>query len=223
MRKSTRKSYRLSASGFQLRTSTRVITVVINRLPATRGTVATELFFTGLHTTMHARANFSITLLTLLLIGNVCHGQSLGDIARQNQKDKQKKGSPNKVVTTDDLSPSGAPNPAPASAADTKKTNQPPTYDKLGYASFTPEMWTRTIKAQKDWVAYLQKEADKLKTPPKFDQKKAATDPEAKKYWEECSIQQQYASQIPEQQEKLKDIQFEAQKAGMPSSVWDPQ
>lgn len=172
---------------------------------------------------MHVRAKFSITLVSVLLIGNLGHGQSLGDVARQNQKDKQQNGSTSKVITTDDLSPIAAPKPATAPAPDTTKMAHPPTYDKLGYSSFTPEMWTRTIKGQKDWVAYLQKESDQLKTPPKFDQKKAASDPEAKKYWEERGIQQQYASQIPEQQKKLKDLQFEAQKAGMPSSVWDPQ
>ena len=162
-------------------------------------------------------------LLLLLLTGNFCYGQSLGDVARQNQKDKQQKeAAAKKVYTTDDVSPIATPKP-PATPADPTKPAAPKTYDKLGYASFTPEMWTRTIKAQKDWIAYLQKEAEQLKTPPKFDRNKAATDPEARKYWESRDIQQQYASEIPGEQKKLNELQIEAQRAGMPTSVWDPQ
>ena len=173
---------------------------------------------------MYSRASLSTTLLTLFLISSLCHAQSLGDIARQKQKEKEKNGSAaKKVVTNDDLSPAAGPAPAAAPATASTKTTPTAPYKALGYENFTPEMWARTIKAQKDWVAFLQKEADKLKTPPKFDQKKAATDPEARRYWEERGIQQQYASEIPEQQKKLKDMQFEAQKTGLPASVWDPQ
>jgi hypothetical protein len=171
---------------------------------------------------MHTRALIPTTLLSLLLISGACYGQSLADLARQNQQEKQKNAvAEKKVFTTDDINPVAAPKPA-APAAEPKKV-QPKGYDKLGTTSFTPETWTKTIKAQKDWVAFLQKEADMLKTPPKFDQKQAATDLQARKYWDERNIQQQYASEIPEQQQKLKDMQLEAQKAGMPDSVVDPQ
>lgn len=173
---------------------------------------------------MRRLTTISTTLfLSLFLISSFGYGQSLADIARQNQQEKQKNAdAEKKVVTNDDLNPISAPKPAEAPAPEPKKV-QPKGYDKLGTTSFTPETWTKTIKAQKDWVTFLQKEADKLKTPPKFDQKQAATDREARKYWEERNIQQQYASQIPEQQQKLKDMQLEAQKAGMPDSVVDPQ
>jgi hypothetical protein len=41
--------------------------------------------------------------------------------------------------------------------------------------------------------------------------------------WEERSIAQQLASELPEQQRKLEEAQDEARKAGMPASVYDPQ
>jgi len=165
-------------------------------------------------------------ILPLLLLTAPCHSQSLGERARQLQEQKQKNTgtSPAKVVNNDDLSPSPAPKPAPEPDP---KANQakPGSVKTLGYESFTPEMWERSITAQKHWVAFLQTEADKLKIPPppRFDAKKVATDPEARNYWEERGIQQQYASEIPEQQKKLKEMQDEAKKAGMPASIYDPE
>ena len=172
---------------------------------------------------MRRHITTTTTLLSVFFIASLCYGQSLADLARQNQQEKQKNAvAEKKVFTTDDVNPVAAPKPAEAPSPEPKKV-QPKGYDKLGTTSVTPETWTKTIKAQKDWVAFLQQQADKLKAPAKFDQKKAATDREARKYWEERNIQQQYASQIPEQQQKLKDMQLEAQKAGMPDSVVNPQ
>lgn len=160
-------------------------------------------------------------LPTLLLIGGLCHGQSLGDAARQIRQQKQKDGTAAKrVISTDDLSPSSDPKPAPASKKDVLK---PLPYKTVGTEGFTPEMWTRTIKAQKDWIAHLQAEAEKLKTLRQVDPNKVATDPAERNLWEERSIAQQFASEIPEQQKKLKEAQDEARKAGMPVAVWDPQ
>lgn len=165
-------------------------------------------------------------ILPLLLLTSFCTSQSLGDYARQVQQQKQQKSgaSAAKVVTNDDLSPSPAAKPAPD--PDPKKSQAKPEQVKtLAYESFTPEMWERAITGQKHWVAFLQKEADKLKTPPppQFDPKKIATDSETRNYWEERGIQQQYALQIADQQNKLKEMQDEAKKAGMPPSIYDPQ
>jgi len=164
-------------------------------------------------------------ILPLLLLITSCHSQSLGERARQLQQQKQKTGtSPARVVNNDDLSPSPAPSPAPQPDA---KTNQakPGSVKTLGYESFTPETWEKSITAQKQWVAFLQKELDKLQIPPppQFDAKKVAIDPEAKRYWEEREMQQQHALELAEQQKKLKELQDEARKAGMPPAIYDPQ
>ena len=165
-------------------------------------------------------------ILSLLLLTSFCASQSLGELARKNQQQKQQKNgaSATKVVTTDDLSPSPAAKPAPE--PDLKKNQAKPEQVKtLGYESFTPEMWERSIRAQKQWVAFLQKEADKLKTPPppQFDAKNIGTDLATRNYWEERGMQQQYALQIADQQRKLKEAQDEAKKAGMPPAIYDPQ
>jgi hypothetical protein len=159
-------------------------------------------------------------LPTRLLIDGLCEGQSLGEAARQIWQQKQKGGRvAKKVIATDDLSTSSDPKPTPDSKPVSPKKDDPKPlpYKTLGSAGFTPEMWTRTINAQKDWIAHLKAEAEKLKTLRQVDINKLATDPEERKLWEERSITQQLASQIPEQQKKLEEAQDEARKAGMPA------
>jgi len=157
----------------------------------------------------------------LLLIGGLCHGQSLGEAARQTRKQKQKDSTAAKrVITTDDLSPSPDPKLIPDPKKDVPK---PLPYKTVGTAGFTPEDWTRSIKAQKDWIAHLQAAAEKLKTLRKVDMNKVATDPAERNFWEERTDLEQLASEIPEQQKKLKEAQDDARKAGMPVAVWDPQ
>ena len=160
-------------------------------------------------------------LATLLLMGGLCHGQSLGEAARQAQQEKQKDGKTAKrVISTDDLSPT----PVPKPTSDSKKDVQRPLpYKTVGTADFTPADWTRSIKAQKDWIAHLQEAAEKLKTMRKVDLNKVATDPAERNFWEERSILEQLASEIPEQQKQLAKAQDDARKAGMPVAVWDPQ
>jgi hypothetical protein len=167
---------------------------------------------------MRVRRIVPTILPTLLLIGGLCHGQSLGDAARQIRPQKQKDGTAKRVVTTDDLSPIPDPKPTPDPKKDVPKLPY-----KTGIAGFTPEDWTRSIKAQKDWIAHLQAAAEKLKTLRKVDLNKVATDPVERNFWEERSILEQLASEIPEQQQKLKEAQDDARKAGMPVAVWDPQ
>ena len=160
-------------------------------------------------------------LPTLLLMGSPCPSQSLADTARQLRQQKEKSGvAAKKVFTTDDLSSSPESKPTPDSKPPKKDDAKPS--QTVGTAGFTPEMWTRAIKAKKDWIAHLQADADALKTMRAVDTNKLATDPEERKYWEERTIKQQMAAQIPEEQKKLESMQDEARKAGMPPEVYEP-
>jgi len=174
---------------------------------------------------MRVRRIVPTILAALLLIGGLCHGQSLGEAARQIRRQQKDGTAAKKVIDTDDLSTSSDPKPTPDSKPPSPKNDAPKPlpYKTVGTAGFTPEMWTRTIKGQKDWIAHLRAEAEKLKTLRQVDINKLATDPEERKFWEERSIAQQLASEIPEQQKKLEEAQDEARKAGMPASVYDPQ
>jgi hypothetical protein len=46
----------------------------------------------------------SMVLGPMLLVASICHGQSLGDAARENRKQKAKDGAATRVITTDDFS-----------------------------------------------------------------------------------------------------------------------
>src|SRR3974377_1288342 len=148
------------------------------------------------------RVRAIVASVMLLMMGDLCHGQSLADAARQNRLQKQKNGSSTKkVLTTDDLSPGADPKPPARAKAEPAKKDEskPEPYKTVGTAGFTPDMWVRTIKAQKDWVAHLQEAGEKVKTPPQFDVKNVANSPEARRQWEERGIQEQLASELPEQ------------------------
>jgi len=154
-------------------------------------------------------------LVIALLFGGAGYGQSLADAARQNRQQKEKNTAKAKtVVETDDIT---ATTPAPPS------DKKPDTLgEKLGYSHYTPEMWKRQIEAQKKLVAFFQSEADKVKSPPDFDPKDAARDPEVRRKMEERGMQEQFAKELPGHIRQLQDLQEKARKAGMPRDVWDP-
>ena len=112
---------------------------------------------------MRVRQVVPTILATRLRIGR----QSLGEAARQIRRQKQKDGTAAKtVIDTDDHPTSSDPKPTPDSkpASPKKDATKPLPYERKNAAGFTPEMWTRTIKAQWDWIAHLRAEAEKLKT-----------------------------------------------------------
>jgi hypothetical protein len=122
-----------------------------------------------------------------LLISSIGHGQSIADVARQNRAKKEKDASTaKKVYTTDDVAPSPAPDPAGPEK--------------------TPEMWTRQIRGQKNWVAYLEAQADRLSAAGS-----AGSDQAAK-----------VEKQLAKEKEKLAAMQEAAFEAGMPNAVYNP-
>jgi len=171
---------------------------------------------------MRSRQVFPTILALLpLLTGGLCHGQSLGELARQARQQKEKNGTTaKKVYATDDLTASSDSSIAAVSSSASK--NDPVPYTIEGSAGFTMWTWIKTIKAQKEWIAQLQQVADKLNEAPQFDPSKVST-PEAKRQWEERSKQEHLAAQIPEQKKKLALMQADAKKAGMAPWIVDPQ
>jgi hypothetical protein len=132
-------------------------------------------------------------LLIVALIAGAGYGQSLADVARQNQANKDKSApTVKKVYTTDDLSPSPDVDPAAGSDASGKSA----------------EVWKRQILAQKGWVAYIQGQFDRLNA----SAPRGFSDPQAAKVQE----------QLVKEKDKLQRIQEAARQAGMPSSVYDP-
>jgi hypothetical protein len=145
-----------------------------------------------------------------LLIAVAGYGQSLADVARQNRLKRDKSATvTKKVITTDDIS-SDAPADPP----------QPEPYKKMGYSSFTPDMWKRTIEGKKKWIMFLESEKAKFDSQRTVDLKQVTDDPKVRKQLEEQAMQRQYAAQIPEQKKQLLEMCEEARKAGLPPEVW---
>ena len=165
---------------------------------------------------MRSRQVFPSLFLSALLVGGLCHGQSLGDAARQARQQKQKNGAAAKKVY--DL-PTSSDSPGVTSSS-TASEDDPVPYTSEGSVGFTPELWLKTIKAQKDWIAHLQQLEEKLKEPPQFDPK--VETPEAKRQWEERAHQERLVAQIPAQKKKLVQMQADARQAGMPLWIVNP-
>jgi hypothetical protein len=123
----------------------------------------------------------------VLLLSGASHSQSLADVARQSREKKEKTATTaKKVYTTDDVSPSAAPDP--------------------GGPEKTPEMWTRQILGQKRWVAYLQRQTDRLNAAGYAGSDQAAG----------------VEKQLAKEKEKLAAMQEAAFEAGMPNAVYNP-
>lgn len=166
---------------------------------------------------MGGRQVFSrILIVVVLLSGELCWGQSLGDAARQSRQQKQKNGTASKKVY--DLAPSADASSTDDASASSK--DDPVPYTSAEGERFTPEEWYKTIKAQKDWIAHLHELEEKLKEPPQFDPK--INTPESKRQWEERAEQERLVKQIPAQKKKLVQMQADALQARMPKWIVDP-
>lgn len=153
-----------------------------------------------------------VVLPIALLMAGLSYGQSLADAARQNRLKKDKNAAATttkKVITTDDLSPDGQPDPP-----------KPEAYKTIGTSGFTPDMWKRAIEGKKKWIKFLESEKAKFDSQPTVDLKNVTDDPKVRRQWEEQAMQRQYAQQIPEQKKQLLEMCDQARKAGLPPEVW---
>lgn len=155
-----------------------------------------------------------------LLLSGVSHGQSLGDVAReQRQKQQAKKDKPAaKVVTNEDL-------PEHPQDADDSEKPEPGSEPQAHHAgSRSPEQWKAQIAAQKQSIAALQRQMDRLNSSVHFV--------EANRYYygvqhnerQEQKLEQvqRMQDQLEQQRKRLEDMQEAARKEGFGNSVYDP-
>jgi len=159
-----------------------------------------------------------LTLSILILcISAVCHGQSLGDVARQQrQKQQAKKGQPAPKVVTNEEIPEH-----PQDVSDQAKPEDAATHS-LG--SKSAEQWKAEIQSQKQSVAALQSQIDKVNSSIHFV--------EANRYWNGVQYNQRQEqkqeqvermkAQLAEQQKRLEEMQEGARKDGYGNAVYDP-
>lgn len=166
------------------------------------------------------RRIFAISVL-LALVG-AAFGQSLGDVARQTrQKEKARGKAAKKVVTNEDLPESPDLNPVARETVGKYKAVPEP---HGSTAAETADQWKSAILEQKNQIASMQAQVDKLNGSIRFVEANAYVNGAQYNQYQ-VKKQQQVANlqtQIAEQKKNLEEMQDAAKKAGMGSAVYDP-
>jgi hypothetical protein len=161
-------------------------------------------------------------LLIVLLAAVASYGQSLGDVARQTrQKEKAKGAAKKKVLTNEDLPANTDANPGPQ---ETEGKPQPISSHAIPSGGQSADRWKGQILAQKNAIAAMKAQMDKLNDSVRFVEANAYYN--GVQYNEHQAKKQQQVeqmrTQIAEQQKQLEAMQEAAKKAGMGSAVYDP-
>lgn len=181
---------------------------------------------------------FGVFLSSLVfLAATASYGQSLGDVARENRqkqqakdkdKDKTKKddSASHKVITNEDIPE------REDSASESEEVSASHDDDRPGDSSGrsasavgqSGEQWKAAIQAQKDAIAAMQDQLDKLNASVHFVEANRYTN--GVQYnqvqLEKQKQAQQMQKQLDEQKKKLEDMQEAARTAGYGSTVYDP-
>ena len=153
-----------------------------------------------------------------LLIGGAAYGQSLGDIARTNKEKQNAANSPSKVITNDDLGTDPQGNTQPAtSGRKAAHSAQPHPIDQ-----HAAEQWKRQIVAQQDKVASLQARIDQINSTIHPAGGAQFMEPSNRYKAQQMDRIAEIQLQLDEQKTKLAEMQEEARRAGMHTTVYDP-
>jgi uncharacterized coiled-coil protein SlyX len=155
-----------------------------------------------------------------LLLSSSSYGQSLGDVARQERQKQQAKKdqSAPKVISNEDL-PEHTPDASDSGEADQRNESEP-----HSSPSKSPERWKSQIAAQKQSIAALQSQMERLNSSIHFV--------EANRYYngvrynERQELKQEQVQrmqdQLDQQKKRLDDMQEGARKDGFGNAVYEP-
>lgn len=156
--------------------------------------------------------------LMLLFLSGAALAQSLGDVARQTrQKEKARGTAKKKVVTNEDI-------PERPELSPGEQETFGPMKPKATTPEASAEEWKSLILAQKNRIANLQTNIEKVSSSIRFVEANAYVNG-AKYNQYQAKKQQQVENmktQLAEQQRKLEEMQDAAKKTGMGSAVYDP-
>jgi len=168
------------------------------------------------------RAHKMVVVVVVLWVAAAAYGQSLGDVAReQRQKQANTSHVPHKVVTNEEI-----PEHEEVVSCSSKSSGERDSTESASASNdmHAGEQWKARIQAQKNSVASLQNQIDKLNSSIHFV--------EANRYYNgvqynERQVQKQnevqrMQKQLDEQKKQLEDMQESARKAGLGSSVYEP-
>jgi len=155
-------------------------------------------------------------------MGLAAHGQSLADIARANRDKQNVAATPPTVITNDDieaLPQGGVQRPAGAAAANkpARGPSGPTPIDQQAAAQ-----WKRQILAQEDKLATLQARVDQLNALIHPAGTAQFNGPYTRYQTTQMERLADIQLQLNEQKKKLAEMQDEARRAGMHTTVYDP-
>ena len=163
-----------------------------------------------------------LAMCVLLALSSAAFGQSLGDVARQTrQKEKARGKAAKKVITNEDLPVT--PDLTPGQQETVGKM-EPVVPSVASSGAQSAEQWKSSILAQKNTIATMQAQIDKLNGSVRFVEANAYVNGvqynqhQVKKQQQVAQLQ----TQLAEQKQKLAEMQDAAKKAGMGSAVCDP-
>jgi hypothetical protein len=166
--------------------------------------------------------------LTITLGANLAaHGQSLGDIARAN-REKQGTATPAAnqpaVITSDDLEAGtdGKSKDAQHPAVKVIKVAAHPRAEQDAIDPRAAAQWKKQISAEKDKIATLQARADEINALIHPAGSAQFNGPYNKYQTTQMQRLADVQLQMDEQKKKLAEMQEEARKAGMHTTVYDP-
>jgi predicted RNase H-like nuclease (RuvC/YqgF family) len=164
--------------------------------------------------------NCGRVLLLLGFVAVISYGQSLGDIAReQRQKQQAKKAQADKKVVTNEDIPQH-----PDTEQTTSSNSQMVASDEDLAEKKPPEQWKQEIQAQKQSVANLQAEMDRLNSSIHFAPGNCVRNcvQHNEHQVEKQDEVQRMQAELEEQKKKLEDMQESARKQGYGNSVYEP-
>jgi hypothetical protein len=165
------------------------------------------------------------------LVVSISSAQSLGDVARQQrQKQPAKDAHPStkKVITNEDIPehPESAPESSPESSSASGKEDKSKDSSVHPATEFAQsgEQWKAAIQAQKNVVASMQSDLDRLNASVHFVEAKRYSNGVQYNQYQLKKQQeaQRMQKQLDEQKKKQTDMQEAARKAGFGGSVYNP-
>lgn len=161
----------------------------------------------------------------VLLLFSLSYGQSLGDVARQQREQEQakkeqaKKDQPApKVITNEDL-PEHSTEEGDSETAESSREPVP-----RHTSSKSPEQWRAQIAAQKQSIAALQGQMERLNSTIRFARVPTAYNAGRYNERQEQKLDQvqRMQEQLDQQRKRLDDMQEAARKDGFGNAVYDP-
>jgi hypothetical protein len=167
-----------------------------------------------------------LLVLAIALSVNAVHGQSLGDIARANREKQNSAPSATTqpaVITSDDLEAGSDGKGKDARPA--AKVSKVAAHARAEQDAIDPRaaaQWKKQIVAQEDKIATLQGKIDELNASIHPAGSAQFNGPYNKYQTTQMQRLADVRLQMDEQKKKLAELQEEARKAGMHTTVYDP-